>query len=118
MAQEITQTCAVCENRLGVQWTDTHGYAACITCGLPYQIFFYDEDKKRVEKPMEIAIRPEWLPIGKRYWQETRHRVFPGCYDVGMSGGRSYSGATREDVMRWNDWMGAHKDELPAPKEA
>ena len=116
------QKCECCETELMVQWSDTHGVGACTTCGMPYTIYHYEEvdgKKTSVDKPPSIAIVPEWVEIGKRYWQETRGRVFPASFDMGIGrSGRSYSGATLEDCKKFDAWCEAHEAELPRPKAA
>ena len=107
--------CAVCNSELYCRWTDTHGIGVCGTCGLPYVLYHYDEDKKRVKKPPSLAVDDAWLPLACAYWRETRERVFPGAYDMGSRsrGGRTYSGATQEQMEAFDVWMKAHKDQWP-----
>lgn len=103
--------CACCDNELSFQWCDHHGIGACTTCGLPHVIYHYDDDQKRVDKPPEPAITPEGIALARRYWGETRGRVFPGAYDMGFLGGRgeTYSGATRSDMTNWKEWCTANE---------
>ena len=102
----MSENCEVCDNELSFQWSDTHGVGACFTCGTPYTIFHYDDNKKRIDKPPEVALDKTGVDMAKRYWSECHRRVFPGCFDVGFLGGRSttYSGATQEDITAFNDW--------------
>jgi hypothetical protein len=118
MGGEAIMNCEICNSELAVRWSDTHGVGACITCGLPYTVLHYQDDKP-IDKAPEIAIKPEWIPIGKRYWEETKRRVFPGAYDMGILGGResTYSGATREDMQNWEEWLEAHEADLPKPEK-
>lgn len=99
--------CEICEAWLGFQWSDSHGVGVCIRCGLPYRIIHYDENNQRVENGPEVAIKSVWLPVAKRYWNETKGRTFPGSFDMGISRGRraSYSGATQDDINNWMDWI-------------
>lgn len=97
-------TCACCGNRLAVQWSDTHGVGVCTSCGLPYRLYHYENDK-RVEKPAEPCLTARGVEIAKEYWTETHRRVFPACYDMGIGrDGRSYSGATSGDCDAFNTW--------------
>lgn len=107
--------CAICDRELYFRWSDTHGVGVCSNCGLPYRLYHYDENDKRIEKGPEIAIKPEWVAIGKRYWDEKKRRVFPGTYDMGFLGHRShtYSGATEEEMYEFDEWMKQHEAELP-----
>ena len=109
--------CEICKKDLCFQWSDTHGVGVCVYCGLPYKIFFYEDEgdsRKRVEKAPEVAVKEEWLPLARKYYDETKRRVFPCAFDMGVGhGGRSYSGSTAEDVSEFNNWMEAHKEEHP-----
>lgn len=102
--------CAVCEQELSCRWTDTHGIAVCITCGAPYRLYHYENDK-RVQKAPELTLNESGLRIAREYWQETRRMVFPASYDMGIArGGRTYSGASREDCEAFNEWMDRHPE--------
>lgn len=106
--------CETCESKeLYWRWTDTHGVAVCGTCGTPYRLYHYENDK-RVEKPPSPMLNERGMAIAKQYWQETKRRVFPASYDMGMErGGRTYSGATREDCAAFNQWAKQHPEHFP-----
>jgi len=108
--------CVVCGSEWYFRWTDTHGVGVCAVCGTPYRILHYDGGK-RVAKPPQCQLLPEWIPIAQRYHAETGGMVDPGGFDMGILGGRNatYSGATREDVVKWDTWLAAHESELPKP---
>jgi hypothetical protein len=113
-----TTLCAICEKPLSCVWSDTHGVGACFTCGLPYRLYHYENDT-RVEKPPSVAVPDEWVVIGRKYWNETHRRTFPAAFDfVGGRNGRTYSGATQDEINEWETWLDAHKDELPKPETA
>lgn len=38
MSTATVTKCAVCENALECRWSDTHGVAVCLRCGLPYRL--------------------------------------------------------------------------------
>lgn len=98
------QRCDCCGDALRLQWTDTHGVAVCIACGLPYRVYHYENDK-RIDKAPEMCLTPEGLGIARRYWAERNRRVYPACFDMGILRGRaSYSGATRDDCEEFNSW--------------
>lgn len=116
---ETPWTCILCGSGRSFQWTDTHGIAVCSKCGLPYRLYHYENDV-RVEKPPECTIKSEWVPLAREYWTETRRRVFPAAHDLGFwrgRNGRSYSGATEEDVRLFDEWMDARKDRWPKREE-
>lgn len=109
--------CEVCGSEPRYQWSDTHGVGVCSRCGLPYRVYHYDENNKRVNKPAEVAITPIGVEAAKMYWAATQRRVWPAAYDIGIlgsRGGRSYSGATEGDIAAWDEWIAEHKDSLPA----
>jgi hypothetical protein len=104
--------CTVCTDALRFQWTDTHGVGVCISCGTPYTIYHYENDQ-RVDQDPEIALSDYGVEIAKKYWADKQRRVFPGSYDMGFFGragrnGRTYSGATVDDVDEFNEWYEAH----------
>lgn len=108
-------SCACCGERLAFRWSDTHGIGVCSNCGLPYRLYHYEDDK-RVEKPSEVAVTSEGVEIAKRYWAETKRRVFPGCYDMGIGqNGYSYSGASPSDYEAFDKW---YRREYPQPEVA
>jgi hypothetical protein len=111
---ETMQKCAVCDNGLCFKWADTHGVGVCYECALPYVIYHYDADKKRVDKPPEVAVKEEWLPAARAYYAETKRKVFPGSYSFMSHGGRTYCGATEDDIRAFDNWIGAHEELHPA----
>lgn len=114
--------CDLCNGPLRFQWSDTHGVGVCCRCGLPYTIFHYEGEgdaRQRVEKPPSVAIRDEWMPLTRRYWEETHRRVWPASYDMGFlrDRGCSYSGATRDDLEQFDNWLNTHITDWPKPAE-
>ncbi len=102
------QKCDCCESELTFQWSDTHGVGVCISCGLPYRVYHYDENNNRVEKAPEMCLTSEGLQIAKRYWTEKQRRVFPAYFDMGIGrNGRSYSGASHSDCTAFSSWYEA-----------
>ena len=103
----VKQACRVCDQKLAMTWTDTHGIAQCLTCGAPYRVFYY-ENGVRVEKEPELLLQEETLGEGRQCYAETQARLsavgmglsFPGGYDV----------ATAEDHRKLSDWYKAPKD--------
>jgi hypothetical protein len=110
--------CVVCDAEFHFRWTDTHGVAVCAACGTPYRTLHYD-GYKRVEKPPECLLLPEWIPVARRYHAETCGMVAPGGFDMGLLGDRNatYSGATRADADKWNAWLEEHAEDLPKPND-
>lgn len=98
--------CEICDNDIVFRWSDTHGVGVCWKCSAPYTVYHYDENKKRLDKPPELALSEPGAALAKRYWSETGGKVFPGCFDVGFLGGRetTYSGASQSDVNQFNEW--------------
>ena len=117
----MNDNCVVCKSELQFQWTDTHGVAICCICGAPYRILHYsnDDDKKRVNKPPECQLRPEWIIIAQRYYNETKNMVDPGGFDFGILSRHTgtYSGASEEDFKAWRTWLMDHKTEFAIQEE-
>ena len=67
--------CVVCDADFCFRWTDTHGVGVCSVCGAPYRILHYDGDK-RVEKPPECQLLPEWIAICRQYFSYRRSEMF------------------------------------------
>ena len=109
--------CECCGVGFVFQWSDTHGVGVCSNCGLPYTTYHY-EGGNRVERPPAVALTGEGLVLAKRYWTEHQRRVFPACFDIGISGrlGASYSGATPDDCSAFKAWFKA-QPEVTASRE-
>lgn len=109
--------CITCDSPLFFRWTDHHGVGVCSKCGTPYAIYQYDENNKRLDVPPACCLRESGQALAKRYWAEMKDWVFPGAFDMGFLGGRNttYSGATRAQIHKFNEWYDAQKD---APQEA
>ena len=110
MAENMT--CKICDSkRLGFVWTDRHGVGACINCNNSYRIYHYENDK-RVDKPPECLVKEEWVPILRRYWEETKRRI-PNSFVFT----RSYDQCSEEDYESWKNWCADHADELPKTED-
>lgn len=109
-------SCECCGDPLRFAWTDTHGVGVCVTCGLPYRIYHY-ENGVRVDRQPSVVMLPSGVEIAKRYWAEKKRRVWPGTFDMGILHGRSYSysGATESDMHDFDEWYGQNKDTFPEP---
>jgi len=97
--------CDICGAHYSWAWTDTHGIAQCWTCGTPYTLYHYDEHKQRLDKPPEMAIKPEYVPVLQAYWRETRRKIPGGC---SFPGGQEL--ATREDSEKFSAWLDANEE--------
>jgi hypothetical protein len=107
--------CPICDDDLSFRWTDTHGIGACLTCNTPVRIYHYEgegDDRHHVEKPPGFIILEEWIPVLRKYWQETKSRAPNGCNFPGSS----YEPCGYEEFERWNKWCEEHDDELPKEK--
>ena len=101
-------SCTICEKKFVFRWTDTHGIAACMTCGAPYRIYHYDpETKKRIDKQPEMMLK--YPHVSKQYWKEHQRNVAPGAFNIP---GSSYEVATQEDGEIFYEWWEKH-----GPKE-
>jgi hypothetical protein len=109
-------TCEVCGlSPASFNWSDYHGEGMCNQCGTPYLLIRYEgegADKKRVEGPPTISIKPEWLPVLKRYWEETK--AYMGLGTILIE--RDYPECVR-GRKAFHAWCDAHPELLP-PKAA
>lgn len=100
--------CAVCDEQpICVAWTDTHGVAQCTRCGTPYRVIHYEDDK-RVDKPMEVQLKPEAIPIRRRYWAE-HQRPMPGGFSFGPRE-QTQEVATRADFDAYKEWRASYDE--------
>lgn len=109
--------CQICNQPFSFCWTDAHGVAQCRSCGVPYRIYHY-EDNKRVEKPPKICVVDAWLPVVQAYWNEKKRILPSGCSFPGSD----QELATQDDMKAWDKWCDANKDkyyrkDLVVPKE-
>lgn len=103
--------CQICDWVYSFRWTDTHGIGACTTCGAPYKIYHYEGDgegKKRVNKPPQLLILDQYIPLTKKYWDESKKNVAPGAFNMP---GSFYEVATRDDAESLRAFERANKDE-------
>ena len=101
---EERKKCEICGNELSFSWTDTHGVGQCTTCGSPYRMYHYDEDKKLIEKPPELQVKKEWIPVFRKYWNEFK-RVMPSGFSFPQSYGTRYELATHDDEEVFFRWL-------------
>ncbi len=96
----ISKLCIICDQIPVWSWTDMHGVAQCGTCGTPYTLYHYDDQNRRLDKPPEVTIKPEYIPALRAYWNES-HRRIPSGYSI--PGGQEL--ATNEDARLFHEWM-------------
>ena len=73
--------CEICNDELVCEWSDVHGEGVCLNCGTPYQLLQYDDNNKRiVDAAPKINIKPEYIPLLKKYWSETGEHMGLGTY--------------------------------------
>ena len=108
----MDKNCIVCDQRPTWAWTDTHGVAQCVHCGTPYRLYHYEGDK-RVEKAPECQALPAWVPLLRRYREETKHKI-PG----GFSFSAGYEVAQPDDFEAFNAWCNKNRAEVDAAKSA
>ena len=86
MSIQDNKKCLICDNDLYCSWTDTHGVGQCTSCGAPYRLYFY-EDNKRVEREPEILLKEKFIPWCKEYWEQFHKPMgsghsFPGGQEL------------------------------------
>lgn len=107
-AEPVAQTgCLVCDDpRPSYSWSDYHGEGTCVRCGTPYQL------KAGVlaegETYPRINVDAPWIPIFRRFWEETHSLNGAGQF----MGFRDYP-EQYEGRVRFNEWCDAHKGDLP-----
>ncbi len=94
-AQE--NVCVVCgADPVRYQWSDYSGEAMCTECGTPYQLKWGSEEQKAEGAYPYLSLKDEWVPVVKRYYEETRE--FAG---LGMMLGRPPPGY--QEFSLWVD---------------
>ena len=102
--------CLICGSTAHFAWTDTHGIAQCFTCGAPYRLYHYEGDgegKRRVDKPPELQISPEYVQPCVGFWRANKRRM-PGAHS--FPGGQEL--ATCDDCEAFSAWLDAHGPKL------
>ena len=104
--------CPICEEKdVSITWTDTHGVAQCWNCGAPCKVLHYVENK-RIEKPTECILHPEFFAIARRFWKETGAKIYSGC---SFPGGQEL--ATAGDLEAWKKWKAENLKEVEVAME-
>lgn len=99
--------CLVCDRDFAFAWTDTHGVGQCTTCGAPYRIYHYENDK-RVEKPPLFVLADAMIAALRKFHADTRARLsaqsmglsFPGGFDI----------ARQEDADALERWISENRE--------
>jgi hypothetical protein len=106
--------CIICDaSPLSFRWTDAHGVGQCLKCGAPYRLYHFDENEKRIEKPAEIVVKPEYVPVLQAYWNQF-HRVMPSGHSFDGSYYQGYELASPDDSEQFHTWMNEHADKMLA----
>lgn len=95
-------------------WTIYHGVGQCNTCGSPTRLTHYEDDKL-VEKPPELTIEPEYIPIIQAYWNETHRKIPSGFEGFGELSG---SVTTMEERNEFHAWMNANAERMLADAQS
>jgi hypothetical protein len=111
---EQNMNCEICKTENpSWAWTDTHGVAQCWKCGTPYRLYHYEgegEATKRVEKPPELCVKAEYVPVLQAYWNENQ-RIIPSGFS--FPGGQEL--ASRSDSEAFSAWMKENAEKHKAP---
>ena len=111
--QHEKSDCAICENDLVFEWTDYHGEGICVACGANYQLYQYDENKKRIDAPPKLKMFDKYIPWAKRYWSETNRSMGLGSYL-----GRHPNPGNRDAFFQWMDMHCTEEDYLKQKQPA
>jgi len=104
--------CQVCGKSTGFNWSDLHGEAMCNTCGTPYQIIQYNEDKTRKDAPPRLNLKDEWVSVAQEYWNETHTYMGLGTIMIARDYPECIAGKEK-----FYDWVEQNHSELLKPKE-
>ena len=108
----MSEGCRICDTeRMCFAWTDTHGIAQCVTCGAPYRLYHYENDK-RVDKPAECCVSAKYVPRLREYWS-THKRYIPG--QASFPGGQEL--ASEDDMRVFYAWLNEHPVETEVPHD-
>jgi len=109
--------CEICGNIFVGNWTDFHGQATCNVCGAPYQLKDYHGASPEEKYPY-ITLKPDFIPIFKEYWEQTRKRCRLGTFLLL----RDYPGVLeeQEDFKNWlkekhPEWLQKKEREASSP---
>lgn len=117
-APTTASTCGICEEPLHCRWTDTHGVGACRKCGAPHRLYHYEGEgnaKRPVDKASELLTLPAFVPLLRRYHQETGRNCSPGAFNLP---GSSYEVAVDEDFETLDRFVELHRSEFDAAAAA
>ncbi len=93
-AQE--HTCVVClESPTRFQWSDYSGEGMCQRCGTPYQLKWGSSEQKTEGRYPYLSVKDEWVPVLRRYYEETGKWV---CHGMMLNGH-----PTRGEFGQWVD---------------
>lgn len=91
--------CAICDaSPITFRWSDLSGEAMCCRCGCPYQLKWGTEAQETEGAYPYLQLRPEVVPVFRRYFAETHRFATLGT----MMGPRPGLG----DL---HDWLDAHR---------
>lgn len=106
--------CETCDTERPMwAWTDTHGIAQCMRCGTPYRLYHYEGEEgneRRVEKPPELCVKLEYIPVLREYWNQT-HRIIPSGFS--FPGGQEL--ASNKDHEDFSEWMKQNAEKYLSP---
>jgi len=91
--------CEICGESQGFNWSDRHGEGMCNSCGAPYDL---------LEKPHKLCLKPEWVPVLKRYWNEEKRYMGLGSIMIWDDYPEAAKGR-----KALNEWIEAHPDLKP-----
>lgn len=72
-AQKDDTVCPICDDAPPrFQWSDYSGQAMCMTCGCIFQLKWGTDEQIKEGKYPYMSLLPEWVPIVREYWNETK----------------------------------------------
>jgi len=91
--------CEICGQSVGFNWSDLNGEGMCNSCGTPYNLR---------KTPRKINIKETWVPVLKKYWQETEQYMGLGQIVIERDYPEAITG--RE---AFNSWLDKNPDIIP-----
>ena len=106
-AIEKRTACLVCDDpRPRYAWTDYSGEGYCLRCGIPYQLKWGVLEEG--ESYPRINLRPEAIPMFRRYFAETGKPAGQGVFMRFLE----YP-EVEEALQAFNSWWNIHREEYP-----
>lgn len=107
-AVKAPSPCLVCDDPAPrYSWTDYSGEGYCVKCGTSYQLKW--GELKEGESYPRCNVKPQWIPLLRKYWGETGKLNGCGNYWLMHDYPEQLAG-----MKTFDEWCEDHKDEIEA----